>query len=155
VPAMLAAVGSFGYNLMLVLHLITVVVAFAPAVAHALLGPQLRSLDPAARRQVAGFMKLNSRRVYAPALILMWVFGMGLAGLSDKLYRVAQPWLAISILVWIAMNGVLHAIVIPAERKVEAGDETMAQRAALGQGIINILLVVALVLMVWKPGAGS
>lgn len=149
---MLAAIGSFGYNLMLFVHIVTVIVAFAPAVIHPVLEAQLRS-DASARSRVFGFLAGNSRRIHAPALLLSGVVGMGLVGMSDKAFRMSQAWTAGAFVLWIAMNGVLHAVVIPAERALAARDESARQRLTVGDAALNVMLVVMLVLMIWKPGA--
>ena len=85
--AMLAEIGSTGYDVMLVLHIASCLVAFAPAFAHPLIERQTRSLDAASRGAVLGFLAQNSRRVYAPALILTGLFGFGLAGMSDSVWE--------------------------------------------------------------------
>ena len=152
VVAMLAEIGSTGYDVMLVLHIASAVVAFAPAFAHPLIERQSRSLDAASRGAVLGFLAQNSRRVYTPALILTGLFGFGLQGMSDSVWEFSQTWIWLAVVVWVAMNGVLHGMLLPGERALASGDESARSRVDTGGMIMTVLLLVILYLMVFKPG---
>jgi uncharacterized membrane protein len=149
---MLSEIGSTGYDVMLFLHIATVLVAMAPAFTHPLLERQSRSLDPASRGAVLGFIHQNSRRVYAPALVLTGLFGFGLVGMSDEVWEFSQTWVWLSIVLWLAMNGVLHAVMLPAERAASAGDDAALKKVETSGQILTVLLLVILYLMVFKPG---
>ncbi len=149
---MLAEIGSTGYDVVLFLHILCALAAFAPAFAHPIIERQTRSVDPATRSTVLGFLAQNSRRIYAPALILTGLFGFGLQGMSDSVWKFDQTWIWLAVLVWLAMNGVLHAMLLPAERALGAGDESAAKRVDTGGMILTVLLLVMLYLMVFKPG---
>jgi uncharacterized membrane protein len=149
---MLAEIGSTGYDIMLFLHIACVLVAMAPAFTHPLIERQSRSLDPSSRTAVLGFIGQNSRRVYAPALILVGLFGFGLVGMSDEVWEFGQTWIWLSIVIWVAMNGVLHGLVLPGEKAAGAGDESAVKKVELGGQILTVMLIVMLYLMVFKPG---
>ena len=148
----IAAVGDTAYNIVLFLHILTVIIAFAPAFVHPLIGEQSKQLGPEGLSRVFGFMLQNGRRIYLPALIVTGLLGFALAGMSDGSFELSQGWLISSVLVWIAMNGVLHAVVVPAERAVGSGDESAEGRLAASGGLVTILLLVMLYLMIFKPG---
>ena len=147
-----ALVGDTAYNVVLLLHILTAMAAFAPAFVHPLLGSQSKSGDRAERARWVGFMTANGRRIYAPALLLTGLLGFGLQGLSDGVWEFDQTWMILAALVWIAMNGILHAVILPAERAMAAGDEAAERRLDIGGPAITLLLVVMLYLMIWKPG---
>ena len=149
---MLAEIGSTGYDVMLVLHIASALVAFAPAFAHPLIERQTRTLDAASRRAVLGFLAQNGRRVYAPALIVTGLLGFGLQGMSDSVWEMSQTWIWLALLLWVAMNGVLHAMLLPAEKALASGDESARGRVDAGGLILTVLLLVMLYLMVFKPG---
>ncbi|MFV2039618.1 MAG: hypothetical protein ACC660_05200, partial [Acidimicrobiales bacterium] len=88
-----------------------------------------------------------------PALILAGLFGFGVVGMSSEAFSMSDGWVIGAILVWIAQNGVLHAMVAPGERAWSNGDISGAQKIATGASLIGLLLLVELVLMVFKPGA--
>ena len=149
---MIAAVGDTGYNVMLFLHIVTVIVAFAPAFVHPLLQNQTRVLDGGNRAKVVGILAANGRRIYAPALILAGLFGFAMQGMSDGAIKIGQTWFWLAIVIWLAMNGVLHGLILPAEKAVAAGDDTASKRIDTGGMILSGLLLVMIYLMVFKPG---
>jgi hypothetical protein len=138
-------------NILLLLHIASIVVAFAPASVHPLLGRQFGQGGPAAVQRFAAFAARNGQRVYAPALLLAGLFGIGLVLESDYI-DFDQTWISLAFVVWIAMNGVVHGMILPSERKVAAGDTEAVQRLDLGGGLVTILFVAMLYLMIWKPG---
>ena len=148
-----AGIGDTGYNIVLLLHILTAFVAFAPAFVHPFLGEQSKALDATSRSTLIGFTYKNGRRIYAPALVLTGLLGFGVAGMSDDVYKVSDGWLVTAVIIWIAMNGILHAVLLPAERAMSDGDRAAEARVSLAGAAMTLLLVVMLVLMVWKPGA--
>jgi uncharacterized membrane protein len=141
------------YKLLLFLHLLTVVAAFAPLFVQPLL---LRELTRKRRGDLPALALgglANSRRVHAPALVLAGFFGILLIAASGKTWEFSQAWVSLAFLVWIAMNGVLHAVEIPAQRRLAGGDRAARSRLDLADGVQAALLVILLVLMVWKPGS--
>lgn len=150
---MLAAIRDTPYKIVLLLHILAVIVAFAPATAHALQTVQSRNAEPAVRGKMLGYMVANGKKVYAPAVIVVGLLGMALVGMSDSGFSFGDTWVSLSFLGWIAMNGVLHGLVMPNERRLAAGDSAAEGKVNLGGGIVSILLVVMVILMIWKPGS--
>ena len=149
---MIAAYRETRYNVMLFLHILTALVAFAPAFVHPLLSNQTKALDATNRGQVLGMIAGNGRRIYAPALILTGLFGFAMQGMSDGVIEFSQTWFWLAIVLWLGMNGVLHAMLLPAERAVAGGDDSAAKRVDAGGAILTVLLLVMLYLMVFQPG---
>ena len=138
---------------MLFLHILSMFAAFAPAFLIPFL--DLGTRDPShasARQRIFQIYAPNSRRLHGGALILGGFFGFGVAGLSDEVYKMSEPWLAISIVLWVIMNGVLHAVIIPTERALAEGDESTANRLDKGGAAMTVLFLATLFLMVFKPG---
>jgi uncharacterized membrane protein len=149
---MLAAYDGTGYKVMLFLHIVTALVAFAPAFVHPLLAGQTKALDADNRGKVIGMMAGNGRRIYAPALILTGLFGFAMQGMSDGVIEFSQTWFWLALVLWLAMNGVLHGMLLPAERAVAGGDETAAKKVDTGGIVLTLMLAVMVYLMVFKPG---
>jgi uncharacterized membrane protein len=141
------------YRVLLLLHIVSIVAAFAPAFAHPFLVRQGDALAAGPRQQLLGFLAQNSKRIYAPALIAAGIFGLLLVASSDKAWDFGQGWISMAFLLWIIMNGVLHGVLIPAERKLAQGDEAMRSRADAMGALLSVLFVLMLILMIWKPGA--
>jgi uncharacterized membrane protein len=150
----LAAVGDTGYNIVLLLHILTAFVAFAPAFVHPFIAEQSKQLGINGHRHVYGFLVQNGRRIYLPALIVTGLLGFALAGMSSDVYKLSQGWMIASIIVWIAINGLLHAVVSPGEGAVQSGDDSAEARVAVGGMAVTVLFLVMLYLMVFKPGLG-
>lgn len=149
----LASIGDFAYNFTLLLHLLAVICAFAPAFVVPVLmrGPEGRS-DTGARAAL-GALVGNEYRIYAPALVLAGLLGVGLVLQSGGAFSLADAWISAAFVVWFLMIGVLVGLLVPAEKRVAAGDAGAAGLVRAFGGGIHLLLVVMLVLMIWKPGA--
>ena len=89
-------------------------------------------------------------RMTFPALVVLWVLGMGLAGMSDKTFELSQTWLVLSTIIWLLMMLVSWFFIRPA---VTDASERARSQLAMGTGVTHLLLVVALYLMIFKPGA--
>ena len=126
-----------GFRIFFLLHILSVVVAFAPVVV---------SLLPGGRDGALGTLDRATRTIYSPALILTGFFGIMLIVTSDELFEFSDTWISLSFVVWIAMNGVFHALVLAGQK---AND---GKKVNNGQAIMTVLLIVMLYLMIWQPG---
>jgi hypothetical protein len=132
-------------KIMGVLHIAAVVAAFGPVLVY----PTLRKGGDR-----AALARLHTH-IVMPALLLVWIFGMGLAGLSepegasDPLFKMSQTWLVLAILDWVVLMAVGWFLVRPA---ITDSSESAGSKFSAGIGITHVGLVVALVLMIWKPG---
>jgi len=145
-------VGSGVYKVLLLLHIGAVLVAFAPAVVHALAGPRLMKVDEPAGRHFAGVAADDDRTVHLPALLAVGVLGFALVGASGEAWKLSDPWVFISAILWLVIGAVIGAVIIPGNKKVAGGDRAAESRVAAAGGIASLLLVVVLFLMVVKPG---
>lgn len=131
---------STGYKILGLLHILSAMVAFGPLFLY----PGLRRAGET--RTIAS---LHMRMTF-PSLVLLWVLGMGLAGMSEDTFKVSQTWLVVSIVIWVILVAVSWFLIRPA---IADPSEAAASKLAAGVGITHVGLVVALVLMIWKPGA--
>lgn len=150
---LVAAIDSSLHRLFLALHIISVLVAFAPAVIHPVMTAQFKKDGDAALQRFAEHAVLNSRRIYVPALASIGLFGILLVVTSDDAYSFGDTWVSLGLLVWIAILGVITGVLLPNERKLAAGDLSAEKTIAMGGQIATVLLLVMLYLMIWKPGA--
>lgn len=127
------------YRLMTLVHILAAVVAFGPLFLY----PGLRRAGETST--IAGM----HMRMTFPALILLWVVGMGLAGMSEDAYELSQLWLTLSILNWVVLIAVSWFLIRPA---ITDTSEAADAKLAAGTGITHLGLIVGLVLMIWKPG---
>ena len=129
---------SSGYKLFYVLHLTSVVVAFAPIVV---------ALVPGGRGTTASVSSATGRVVYSTALVAAGLFGVLCVVTSDSVWEFSQTWISLAFIVWIVMNGVLHGMVLAGLRRARAAS------VERGEQLLALLFAVMLYLMVWKPGA--
>ena len=128
------------YKLWFALHIASIIIAFAPVVVGAV------ALIPGGRRATVPQLSYAGRVVYSGGLLLAGLFGILLILASDDVWAFDQTWDSLAFVVWIAMNGVFHAMIFPSRRRGGA------DRSELGLAIMDILLIVMLYLMIWKPG---
>jgi len=127
-----------GYQILGLLHILAAIVAFGPLFLY----PTLQRAG-----QTQTIAKLHTFMVL-PALVLVWVLGMGLAGVGE--YDMANTnWMPISILVWLATLAVSWFLIRPA---IGDPSEAARKKMAAGIGVTHLLLIVALWLMVFQPG---
>jgi hypothetical protein len=127
-----------GYQILGLLHILAAIVAFGPLFLY----PVLQRSG-----EIQTIAKLHHWLV-TPALVLVWVFGMGMAGVGE--YDMANTtWMPISIVVWLAMLVVSWFLIRPA---IGDPSEVARKKMAAGIGVTHLLLIVALWLMVFQPG---
>lgn len=124
---------------MFVLHILSAIVAFGPLFVFP---PLARSADSKALANVY-------LRIVLPALVLTWVFGMGLQGMSSGAYTFGQVWLIASLLIWVALVAVGWFFIKPA---LDSSDAAARAKLSMGIGMTHLGMLVTLILMVWKPG---
>jgi uncharacterized membrane protein len=151
---------SFGYKLMLFLHILSVIVAFAPAFVWPVVSVQLKKKGKPVGPSIGELAAGNTTKIHGPALVLVGLFGFGLVGMSkpahaanaDAVWEFSQAWVSIALLCWFLMLGLLFGMMLPAEKKAAAGDEGAEKIISAVGGVLHLLLAVVLVMMIWKPG---
>ena len=151
---MVLAAGSTAYNIVELLHVLTVLVALAPVFVHPLLRRQMRAAGGAGHQQLVTAMASNVRRMYGPALIVAGLLGIALVEMSEDAVSLTEGWVVAAIVIWVAMNGILHAMITPALRAHGAGGSTPGteKRLEVGSALLSIGFTVQLILMIWQPG---
>lgn len=132
---------STGYQLLGLLHVLTAIVAFGPV----LLYPTLRGTDRIAKLHL---------RMTLPALTLTWVFGMGMVGVGKQggvtVWEMSDGWIVGGLVCWVAAMAVSWFLIRPA---LTDESEAAAKRFQAGVGTTHLILIVALYLMIFKPGS--
>jgi uncharacterized membrane protein len=149
----IAAYRTGVYNVLLLLHIVAIVAAFAPAVIHPILGAQTQADGEPVASTVGAHMATNTRRVHLPALVVAGLLGLAMVFTSDDVWDFGQAWVSLSLLVWFALCGVVSGLIGPAERRVGQGDAGANRQVQLGGQIATVLVLAQLYLMIWKPGA--
>ena len=151
------------YKLVLVLHILAVVIGFGGTFLAGILGAE------AARRPGREGLALAETTVkvtsLAPTMAVYTVpiLGILLVLLSDDVWRFSETWISLSFLLYIVLVVVAVAVHVPnlrtmialrsgAEGVRSTEVEARERRAAAMGAVVNLLWVVVLFLMVFKPG---
>jgi uncharacterized membrane protein len=148
----IAAVRDDAYNIVLLLHILTVIVGFAPAFVHPFIDAGLQD-DPDARTAFLRRAATNGHRIYLPAVTVSGLLGIVLILMSDDVISFADAWVSASFLVWIIIMGLVAGMILPGEKAAGQGDFSKERMVTIGGQVATLLLVVMLYLMIFKPGA--
>lgn len=144
----IAAVGSTGYNIMLLLHILAVIVAFAPL----WLAPVLVRLTAGGDKAAADALDVSILRFSLPGLALAGILGFGLVGMSEKAFTLGKPWVSTAVILWIVLIAVLAVVARPAIKAFRDGNASARGKIMMSTGIGHLILVVMLYLMIFQPG---
>lgn len=140
-----ALINKDGYKILFLLHILSAIVAFGPLFA-------VSALQRSGRTAELARLYLY---VCLPALVLTWVFGMGLVGMSkpagsdEAVIKMSQTWIVLAVIVWLIAVVIGAVLIRPAltDRSAQA-----RSRLSAGIGVTHLCLIVLLYLMVFKPG---
>ena len=168
-------VGSTGYKVVFVLHMLAVIVGFGTVVLNGIRGAEAKKRPGPGGLAIgeSGF-KVNSIAEYF--IYAVPVFGIGLVLMSDGTWGFGQTWVWLTLVLYVVGIGVSHAVLIPSEKRmnvlaaelVAAGPpagapaggpppqvvemEGLEKKLAAAGTFLNVLMVVVVILMVVKPG---
>jgi uncharacterized membrane protein len=149
-----AAYDDTGYNILLLLHIVAVIVAFAPTVVNPLLERHLARDGGAGSLQSWGAFAHNyTKKIVMGALVVALLTGILMIVVSDEFIEFSDTWISLSFLVWFAIAGVVSGMVGKGQRLLAAGDAKGRDVLAKAGPIVVVLLLVMLYLMIFKPGA--
>lgn len=145
------------YKLFVVLHILSVVVGIGATMLNGLYAAKAKQAGgPAA----GAIMKANFdvTMIAEKIIYLVPVFGILAVLASDDVWEFDQTWIWLSLLLYVVALGIAHGNQVPAGKKMLAGPsspqeaEALGKRLAMGGMALNLLVVVIVALMVWKPG---
>ena len=157
------------YDFSVFVHITAVVVGFGATFAEALMFPVAMRLDPRHLPYVHRLGLAINRLLATPALVIVLITGV--YQVSEGNWSFGDAWISASFAILIVIGGLLGGYFVPADRRLGAmvsreleaagaGPVTLSddyQKAARTEGILGavtgVLLVVAIFLMVTKPGA--
>ena len=118
-------------------HILAIVGAFGPLFFY----PRLQRAG-----ETTAMATLHMRLVF-PSLVVLWVAGMGMAGVNR--FNLAETyWITITIVLWIAALAVSWFLIRPA---VDDTSEDARKKMSAGIGVTHLILVLSLWLMIFKP----
>ncbi|MGK0276793.1 MAG: hypothetical protein ACI9N0_003189 [Ilumatobacter sp.] len=124
-------------KLLYLVHVLSIVAAFGPLFLY----PRMQRAG-----ETSAMAALHMKLVF-PALILLWVVGMGMAGVN-KFALAEMWWITITIALWIGSVAVSWFLIRPA---ISDTSDDAKKKMSMGIGITHLILVISLVLMIFKP----
>jgi uncharacterized membrane protein len=152
------------YQLVLVLHILAVIIGFGGMFIAGFYGNEARNRPGREGLAVAETTLKVTSLIPTMAVYSVPILGILLILLSDDTWKFSQPWVGISMLLYIVLLVVAITQQVPAIRKMIAlrsggaeGAQSMEMQAlgrkvAVASGIVNLCWVIVLFLMVFKPG---
>ena len=150
------------YDVVLTVHILAVVVAFGVVFAYPVLDAQVRRAGPADLAALHRLHVVLARRVITPAMTVVLLAGLYLA--LDR-WSLGDPWISATFAILFVLFGLDGAVLVPTDlrlaelaerdRRRRRGEEyeREARKADIFGGLALLLVVVAIFLMVAKPGA--
>ena len=169
-------IGSTGYRIVLLLHILCAIVGFGTVILNGLYGREAK------RRPGPGGLAITeaNRTVSGIAeyfIYAVFVLGIALVLMSDKAWTFGQTWIWLAMLLYIVGIGISHGVLFPNARRMKelsaelvaggpppadappgpptqvAEMERRGKTLGAASSVLHVLLIVILVLMIWKPGA--
>lgn len=144
---MLAAVGDTPYNIVRLVHLVSVIIGSGLLFSVPIMAVQARREGG---KQTQQLIDNAAATLIFPSLLVAGIAGGALVGMSDDFWDFSQTWLSVGGAVWVAILALVVAVYPPSYLRVFNVSE---QRARMLGGLLHLALAVMLVLMIWKFGA--
>ena len=147
------------YDVVLTVHILAVVVAFGVVFAYPVLDTWFRRAVPG---NVAALHELHvvlARRVITPAMVVVLLAGLYLT--IDR-WSLGDPWISATFAILFVLFGLTGGVLIPADQRLaelakrdvgSADYDQQRRKADAFGGLALLLVIVAIFLMVAKPGA--
>jgi hypothetical protein len=145
------------YDIVVFLHILTVVIGIGGVMLNGAYAAKAKAAGP----QGGGIIMQANYDVSMLAEKFIYaipVFGILAVILSDGVFEMSQVWLWLSTVLYVIAIGISHAVMIPSSKKLLAGPSGPGEAAALGKKLagggmaLDLIAVVIIALMVWKPG---
>lgn len=159
--------GTALYNIILLLHIAAAIVGFGGVIAHgAYIAGAFRAPAGSAEAVLSATKTVTNIAHYAIYAVLP--LGIVLIAISDDAFSFGDPWVSASFVVWFLLVGAAHGAVRPAvatlaeraqalspDARLDADPEAQAasKKLMIGESATQLLIVIALILMIWQPGA--
>jgi uncharacterized membrane protein len=163
------------YKVVLSLHILCAVVGFGAVALNGLYAQQIKGRLQSGRVAEAlavheANMKVSQIGEYF--IYAVFILGFAVLALSDSVFELGQTWLWLSIVLYVVGIGLSHGVMMPGAKRLKAlmhemvsgpppaggpppqvaEMRTIGQRMGTVGPILDLILVVIIFLMVFKPG---
>ena len=147
------------YTFLKIVHIVTVVVGIGTVSLNGIYGAKAKAAGP------NGGLAIGKANYDVSAVAEYFIYAIPVTGvlmlLVEDFWEWSQTWVSLSIVLYVVALGISHAVQIPSARRMNelmaagppnAETEALEKKLAGGGMALNLLAVVIIVLMVWKPG---
>lgn len=154
------------YAIVLFVHIVSAIVAFGVTFAYPVIDKVVRTRDPRSLATLHEVQIQVGRRIVTPAAILLLVAGIYMV--SDRWSDFSSGWWSAALAIVVVLLGLEHGFLIPNARRMRdraaldvqgsggvtlsSEYEQLARQRAIFGGLASLLVVIAVFLMVVKPG---
>jgi uncharacterized membrane protein len=147
------------YTLLKIVHIVTVVVGIGTVTLNGIYGAKAKAAGPNGGAAI-GKANLDVTLVAEYFIYAIPVTGILMMVVEDY-WEWSQTWVWLSMVLYVAALGISHAVMLPSAKRMgelmasgppNAETEALEKKLAGGGMALNLLAVVIIVLMVWKPG---
>ncbi len=153
------------YDVVLTIHILAVVVAFGVVFSYPVLDAWFRRAVPGDLAALHELHVVLAQRVISPAMVVVLLAGLYLA-FQDP-WSLGDPWISATFAILFVLFGLTGAVLTPGDRRLaqlaerdassgggpSADYERERRRVDAVGGLALLLVIVAIFLMVAKPGA--
>lgn len=161
------------YKFLLVLHLVAVVVGFGSVMLNGVYAARAKKAGGREGVAIAEANTFVSDRVAELFIYAVPILGILLIVTSDDVWEFDQKWISFSFLLYLIGLGLSHGLLRPTVKKLNALTaqlaaagpmpsaggpppevaevEALGKRAGAVGAVLNVIVVVVIALMVWKP----
>ena len=154
------------YKFFLVLHILAVIAGIGTTVLNGVYGAKAKAAGPNGGH--IGRANFEVTLLAEKIIYLVPIFGILLVFLSDDRWDFGMFWIYGSLVLFAIALGIAHGVMIPStKRLLEVGAklgsgqggpadgaemEALGKRLQMGGMTLNLIIVIIVVLMIWKPG---
>ena len=170
VIAQMAGSQDFLYELIFFLHILTAIIGLGTVFLNGMYGQQALSRRGRGGAAIAeaNWAVSNVAEYFIYAVFVTGLL-MGIMADEGTGVEISEGWVSAAMLLFIVAIGISHGLLRPSLKKLnaalvataddaetgsdEATIDALSKKVAMAGGILNVLTIVILYLMVWKPGA--
>jgi hypothetical protein len=167
-------IGSTGYKIVFMLHIISIIVGFGGVVLNGIYGAEAKKRKGPGGAAV-GEANLAVTEIAEKVILTVPLWGIGLVLMSDGVWKFTQLWVILAIVLFVATMGVATGVQLKNQKRmvalanelVAAGPppagasgpppqvaemEALEKKLGMGGAFLSFMIVVLIFLMVFKPG---
>jgi hypothetical protein len=169
-------VGSTGYKLVFMLHMLSIIVGFGGVILNGIYGAEAKKRKGAEGAAI-GAANLHVTEIAEKVILTVPLWGIAMVFMSDGAWKFSQTWVWLALALFIAVMGFATGVQLKNQKRMSALANEMAmaggpppgaaaggpppqvvemealgKKLGMGGAFLSVMIVVLIYLMVFKPG---